>query len=327
MSTWSQYFTAQRKEEKVRQITYLCGSEPILIQWVIDHITRVIGPEPWNLTTLVAGEDSERDIWAEVERHPIDRSARLVILRGVERLENKNRIEEWAANKALNPRTFLVLGENVDRVPTVPATAKGEKPSQAPHVAAVARRGTMVECRPFTQATAKHAVSWVRSLVYMQENVAGHLLNRANGDLRLVRDTCVKLRTLEEAPTISLIDAMLSQRPRADFREALIQRRKKEALFALQRMSPEEYSRVLGLLDADLELLGLVYDMANQHKTTGEIARAAGKMAFLVPRVQPHAKHYDPKRRTALRGLLATADEAIRGGERVGVLEGLVAQW
>lgn len=327
MSTWSQYFTAQRKEEKVRQITYLCGTEPILIQWVVDHITRVIGPEPWNFTALVAGEDSERDIWAEVERHPLDRGARLVVLRNIERLRQRDRIEDWAANKNLNPRTFLVLIEDAERVPMIPAAGKGLKPTQAPHVAAVARRGTVVECRPFTQATAKHAVSWVRSLVHMQDNVAGHLLNRANGDLRLVRDTCVKLRTLDEAPSISVIDAMLSQRPRTDFREALIQRRKKDALFALQRMSPDEYSRTLGLLDADLELLGLVYDMANQHKTTGEIARAAGKMAFLVPRVQPHAKHYDPKRRTALRGLLATADEAIRGGERVGVLEGLVAQW
>lgn len=327
MSTWSQYFVGQSKKEAARQATYLCGTEPILIEWVIQHVTRLLGVHPWNYTALVAGEDSEREIWAELERHPIDRSTRLVVLRDFEKVKDKARIIPWIEGRASNPKTFVVIVENVERIPTLPPEKRGEKPAPEPYVAALARRGHVVECRPFTQATAKHAAAWVRAQVHMEMNVAGHLLNRANGDLRLVRDTCVKLAVLEEAPSIGAIDALLSKRPRADFREALMQRRKKEALFALSRMSPDEYSRTLGQLDADLDLAGLVYDLTNQHKTAGEIARAAGKMAFLVPRIQPHAKHYDPQRRTDLRGLLAVADDAIRGGQRVGVLEGLVAQW
>ncbi len=135
------------------------------------------------------------------------------------------------------------------------------------------------------------------------------------------------MAVLDEGDSIPVIDALLSARPRLDFREALLQRRKPEALHDLSRMSPDEYSRVIGQLDADLDLAGLVYDMTSQHFSAGEIARAAGRMAFLVPRMAPIAKHYDPKRRIALRQLLAAADEAVRGGERVGVLEALVQQW
>jgi DNA polymerase III delta subunit len=327
VTTWSQWFVAQQKEPKAKQVTFLCGSEPILIDEVVTHITTLLGVSPWNYVALVAGEDSDRVLWAELERHPIDQSFRLVVVRDAEKIKDRDRIEAWAKNKAANPKTYLVLISNEQRIPTVPAEKRGEKPSPEPHVAALARRGQVIECRPFTQATARHAITWVRSKVHMPENVAAHLLNRANGDLRLVRDTCVKLAVLDDSVSISVIDAMLSQRPRIDFREALLQRRKKDALFSLTRLAPEEYGRVLGQIDADLDLAGLVYDLTNQHATQGEIVRAAGKMAFLVPHMQPIAKHYDPKRRTALRRLLAVADEAVRGGERIGVMESLVAQW
>lgn len=220
---------------------------------------------------------------------------------------------------------MLVSGE--EKIPTLPPAEKGGKRLPHPLLAALGRRVQAVECRPFTQATAKHAVAWVRSLVPMQINVAAHLLNRANGDLRLVRDTCVKLKAFGEEATIPVIDALLSQRPRVDFRTALVQRRKKDALFALSRMSPDEYSRTIGQIDNDLDLAGLIYDMTNQHATSGEIARAAGRQAFLVPPLLPFAKHYDPKTRVRLRGALAVADEALRGGVRDGVLEGLVLQW
>lgn len=327
MSTWSQYFVSQSREEKVRAVAYVCGTEPILIQWVVDHITRILGVSPWNFSMLVAGQDSDREIWAEIDRHPIDRSSRLVIVRNFEALKDKTRIIDWVAAHASNPRTFLVLVENTPRVPMVQPTTRGGTPTQEPYVAALARRGHVVECRPFTQATTRHAVSWVRSLVYMQENVASHLLNRANGDLRLVRDTCLKLAVLEDAPGITSIDTLLSRRPRIEFREALLQRRKQDALFALTRMPSEDYSRVLGQLDSDLEITGLVYDLTNQHARPSDIIKAAGKLAFLVPRVRPYAKHYPPKRRDEIRRLLATADEAIKGGERVGVMEGLVSLW
>lgn len=287
---------------------------------------RLLGVHPWNFTAISAESTDEREFWAEMDRIPVDDSARLLVVRDVDRTPDVDRLTQWAADRPRNPRTYAVLISNDERTPTAPAK-RGEKAAPAPYIVALGRRAHVVECRPFTQATAKHAVAWVRGKVHMPENVAAHLLNRANGDLRLVRDTCVKLAVLDEGVSIPVIDALLSARPRLDFREALLQRRKPEALFSLTCMAPEEYSRVLGQLDADLDLAGLVYDMTNQHSTAGEIAKAAGRMAFLVPRVAPIAKHYDPKRRIALRQLLATADEAVRGGERVGVMEALVQQW
>lgn len=327
MTTWSAYFQSQRKEELVRQVTFLCGTEPVLVDEVVRHVTALLGPSPWNHTAFVAGQDSEREIWAEMERHPIDRSTRLIVIRDAEKIRDHDRLIDWIGNRASNPKTFAILISNDERIPVVPPAKRGDKTTPMPFIQAFTRRGHVVECRPFTQATAKHAVAWVQSKVKMPVNVAGHLLNRANGDLRLVRDTCFKLNVLGEEASIPIIDAMLSQRPRVDFEDALLSMRKKEALFALTTLSEDDYSMIIGRMDAQLDLAGMVYDMTNQHQTIAEIMRFAGRQAHLVPKVQPFAKHYDPKRRTAMRQLLAVADDALRGGQRVGVMEALVQQW
>ena len=330
MSSWSQYFVGQDKREHVKQVTYLCGTEPILIQWAVNHITALLGPHPWNIVSLSAEQDSEREVWAELERHPIDNSYRLVVLRDFEKLSQKHRLTDWIKNaKRQNPKTHVIVIEKTERIPVEPVPGEDRKTVPVPYIAELSRggRGHVIECRPFTQATAKHAVAWVRSMQFMSEEVAAHLLNRAAGDLRLVRDSCIKLAVLDDAVSVPVVDEMLRQRPRAEFCDALLQMRKADALLALARVPVSDYSRILGKLDADVEFAGFVHDQVNDHKNAGEMAKAAGKSAFLIPKVLPIAKHYGPARRTKLRKLLAVADETLQGGHSVGVLEAVVTQW
>lgn len=327
MSTFSQWWTTFSAKEEVRQITWLCGTEPILIEEVVDSIRASLGVHPWNYQAYRVGEDPERDIWNDLDRHSIDQGFRLVVIRNAEGLTEWERWLDWVKNRTTNPKTYVVFVSNEEKAPTVGGDKKGEKPTVAPHVAVFSRRGHVIECRPFTQTTAKHAVSWMQSKARLRDNVAGHLLNRANGNLRLARDMSLKLAVLGDDITIQMVNALLAERPRESFEDALMARHKREALLALERLPEGEYSRVVGRLDSNLDLAGLIYDMTSAHANTGEIVRAAGSRAFLVPALAPHAKHYDQRRRINLRRVLASADEALRGGAREGVMESIVALW
>lgn len=332
MATFSQWWKGFRKAPQVRPVTWLCGTEKILIEDVLSTIKRVLGATDWNYVPLVLGEDSPRAVWSEIFSSPQGaRQARLVVVRNAERLTNPERILEFARRADAHPNAYVVLVSSAAALPRLDPTedqkhrrAKGDI---VPYLADLKTRGHLVECKPFTQDTAKVAVEWVQARTKMRENVAAYLLDRANGDMRLVRDVCNKVTVFGHEATISAINELLSEQPRDTLVDALVALNKKEALAALERLQPDEYSRTVGLLDSQLDLAGLIHDMSAAHHTTYEIQRAAGNKNFLVKDLLPVARTYDAKRRSEIRKTLSVADEALRAGARTGVMEAIIASW
>lgn len=331
MATFSQWQQALGRHPNPRRVTWLCGDERVLVEEVLTYIKKQLEPAVWNYVPLVAGEDSERRIWTEADQHPLGPGNRLVVIRNAEQLQHWERLEEWLQYRHLNPQTFLVFVSNEARLPRTEPTPeqrrKGQKPEMAQHLTSIGTKGHLIECRPYTTATAKHSVKWVQSKVSMREGVAKHLLERSNFNLRLVRDICTKLAVFPGEITLTVINEMLDEQPRDDFPDALLALDKKTALLALNQTSTTDYGRILGLLDARLELAGLVHDLMVERKPQHEIAKAAGAQGFLVKDIIPVAKHYDAKRRLAIRKVLAVADEFYSSGETDGIMEMLVAQW
>ena len=333
MTTFNQWMRGISKNPAPRQITWVCGEEQVLVDDVVAYVKRYLGPEPWNCVTLVVGEDSERAIWNAANQYPLGGSPRLVVIRNVDAMKDWDPFLLWIKHRSLNPRTHLVLISSEHKIPKTEPTPeerrRGGKPESLPHIAAIGARGHVIECRPYTTATSKYSIEWVQSKVRMREGVAKQLLIRANFNLRLVRDVCVKLSVLppEMEITTSIINNMLTERPRDSFSDALLALDRKTALLALQEIQPDDYGRIIGLLDSRVDLASMVHDMMNEHRAPHEIARAAGPQAWLVPDIMAVAKHYNSKRRDQIRNLLAIVDEAYRGGQRTGILEMLVASW
>jgi DNA polymerase III delta subunit len=331
VATFSQWRTAFEKSPKPKQITWICGTERVLMDDVVDAIRAHIDLDPWGYTPLVVGEDSERTVWAELDSHPIGSASRLVVIRNADELKDWDRLIEWISHRSENPRTFLVFVSNEDKIArtevTPEAKRKGEKPEMVPHLAAFAGKGSVIECKPFTASTVKQAVKWVQTRVPMRDALAAHLLNRADGDLRLTRDLCSKLAVLPVEPSIQTINSMLQEQPRDSFSDALLALDKKTALLALERLKPSEYSRLIGLLDSQIEFAEIIHNMLLEHKTPGEMARAVGNRGFLVAEVIPVAKHYNSQRTLAIRRILAIADEQLKQGAAEGVMESIVAFW
>jgi len=293
---------------------------------MIQTIREELAPEPWNYSSLVVGDDTERDIWAEIDQHPLDNKARMVLIRDAEKLVHWDRLYDWMKHKATNPNTHLILVSNEPKIARLPGEDR-TRGDVLPHIAAISAKGIAVECRPYTNATAKHAVAWVQSKVKMRDGIAGYLLNRANGDLRLVRDLCTKLAVFPEEISITTINGMLQEQPRDDFADALLRLDKKTALLALETIDYTEYSRIIGLLDTKLDLAGMIHDMQSEYKTISEINARAGNKNFLVKDLLPVSKHYDYKRRLQIREVLAIADTSLREGATVGVMEAVVGFW
>lgn len=323
MSTFSQWWLSFKKSETPRQITWVCGTEPILVDEVVDLITKAVGPDEINHVYLDARETTERQIWNELRQLPFGPTAsRLTIVKGAEKLKNDALFIQYIKDRAVLPRNYVIF---ISDEKSARRTEDGKALWEP--LEYLKNRGTTIECRAFTSATAKHAVTWVKEKADIRGRVAEYLLNRATGDLRLVRDTVAKLSVFPGEISLRVVSEMFEEKPSDTFLGALFALDRKTAMHAISEIPRNEYSKTLGLVDARLELAGQVHDMLIQHKTHGEIARAAGNKGFLVPEMLPVAKHYDKKRRMRIRNYLATVDNFSYYGVPDGALEALVILW
>lgn len=322
MTTFSQWWNSFNNTGNVKNIMWISGSEPILVSDVVRTLVNYMNPPAWGIEYLDAS--NEKTVWASVTQYPLDHNPRVVIVQNAEKLKNTDNIIELIKGRTQNPNNYVWFVSNEERSRKV---GEGQEERLADFLEAFKGKGQVVECRPFTSTTAKHAVSWVRSKVEMRPGVAQHLLTRSGWDLRLVRDIMWKLSLFDKEPSISVVNALMQERPGDTFADSLLALKKKDALLSLAKMPEEEYSRILGMLDSKLDLAGMVHDMLVAHQPVSAITRAAGTMNFLVPDLLPISKHYDHKRRMQIRKLLAQADEALRGGVRTAVLESVVAAW
>lgn len=323
MSTFSQWWLSFKKSQTPKQITWVCGSEPVLVDEVVGLIKSALAPDPINMVYLDAREDSPRHIWNELRQLPFGTLAtRVTIVRGAENLLLDENFVQYVKDRAYLSRNYVIFVSSEEQL-----RRQDDSRFLVDELEFLKTRGALIECRAFTASTAKHAVTWVREKADIRPRVAEHLLNRATGDLRLVRDTINKLNVFPGEVTLRVVDEMFEARPDDTFLGALFALDRKTALLALKEMPRSEWSRTIGLVDARLDLAGLVHDMMIEHKTSGEIARAAGSKGFLVPDMLPVAKHYDKKRRLRIRKYLATVDGYTEYGVPEGALEGLVALW
>jgi DNA polymerase III delta subunit len=323
LSTFSSWWNSFKKNPTPRQITWVCGTEPILVDEVVDTIRAAIQVDAINLSYLDAREVTERFIWNELRQYPFGpQSARLTIVKGAEKIKDESDFIQYIKDRGALPRNYVIFVSDEPALRKVEDSRETWSPLEF-----LKTRGSLIECRPFTSATAKYAVEWVKLKANIRGRVAEHLLNRSAGDLRLVRDTIRKLNVFPDEASLRDVDEMFDDRPADNFISAIFALDKKTAIAALKEIPQGEYSLTLGQVDARLDLAGQVHDMLIEQKSRGEIARAAGTRGFLVPEILPVAKHYDKKRRQRIRNYLAIVDTYSDRGVPTGALEALIAIW
>lgn len=329
MTSFAHWWTGGRTKDP-KQIYYLLGPERVLVDHIIEHLLDAWKATPSNLVGVRFGDYSESLAWAQLEQAPLDpRSPRVLVLRDVDRAKHWTRLQNWLTHKRWYPNTRVILVSGEEKLERLPTEEGGF--ANAEHIQALRKAGAgIITCDEFTERSAAVAVQWVQSLYGMPPNVAGHLLNRANGNLRIVRDAVVKLRALEQAASIPLVNDLVPQAPRDEFVDALIHRDRRTALAQLKRVRNAEYRRELGRLDAQLTFMSQLHHLQARGASYADMARELQGRAFLIKEFLDDAKNYDDKAIMRRRSLVALCDGIllrIRSTQVTAVMETLVLNW
>lgn len=326
-STFSQWWNTFQRSQKVHDHYYICGVEVVLRMEVLDTIVRRLDVPDWNYQRFDPTLNSEDAIWERLFRTNFDTATSISVVLNAEKLKKKELLPKLVKLKpSSHVVIFVTSEERVERIP-VPKDGGGFTHELPDWLEGFEKKGKIIECIPFTNSTAKTAVAWVKSKVDVKEGAAADILNAANGDLRVVKDTILKLQWIGEVVTPRNVYAMLHEHPKDTFTDAMLSTDKGTALDALKKMPTSEYLQVIGHLDAQVDLAGRVHDMLASHKTVKEIMIAVGGQAFLVPTISKVARHYSKPRIINIRKLLAEADRRLRRGVVDGVMESLVVLW
>jgi DNA polymerase III delta subunit len=311
----------------VNEHYYVCGEERILVDEVVSLITKAYPVQDWNLSKYSVGLHTDAEIWDGLFSASIDGNEALTVVTGADKLTNMHLLPELIRVKS--PKHVVIFVSNEHKIERTPVRQDdGSNKFMLPeHFENFEKKGKIIECIPFTQATAKTAVAWVESKMEAKEGALVQLLNDSNGDLRLVRDVLVKLQWIGEPANIRNVKVLLLGEPSDTLSDALLGLDKSTAMQALAKLPPSDYLQLVGHLDAQMDLAGRVHDMLARRKTVAEIMREVGSQAFLVPAISKVARHYSKDRRLAVRKLLAETDRRLRRGQTEGVMESLVALW
>lgn len=107
MATFTQW---ARQAAEVKRVTWVCGSERILVEEVVDSVRANLHASDMDYVSLVAGSSPDREIWAALNQYPFDPKAnRLVLVRDVERVKRWAPFLDWMANSRLLPTNYALF--------------------------------------------------------------------------------------------------------------------------------------------------------------------------------------------------------------------------
>lgn len=304
----------------LRRVTWVAGDQPVLIEDVIDTTRRKLAPGPGNTVSLSHSSTFERDVWAEANQFPMTPGAnRLVIIRDAEKLTRWQQLDLWLARTRQLPGVYLVF---VSGEGDLPYLGTGNKRVLKPHVEKLrSPRGYLVRCM---LPGVDDAVAWIRQRSQLDTPMAKYLLTRTGGNLAACAAVTAKLSLFQQAAGEATINALVDESPASGFTDNLIALDKRRALMTADGLRPDDHLKLIALLDTRLDLLQKLHRI----QIAGQSWRdATGVSPFLQRLYMPHARHYDQAACSRRRRVLAMADDAIRTGARVGVLQAVVALW
>lgn len=263
---------------------------------------------------LTAGTVADRDVWAAAGQYPIDPTRnRLVVVRDAERIRHWEPLIEWLAAARRIPTVHLVFVSNLPDFGTDRKTPA--------HVDAIKARGHIVRC---AMPNETDALAWVQRRANLDDETARHLITRTGGNLALAASVCAKVSLFDGQAGPRTINQLCAEVPADSFVESLLLLNKRAALYAVESLRPNDYGKIIGLLDSRLDLLSVLHRAVRAGYSSREVQ---GYPLFLIKQFMPVAKHYDPQRCLYSRRVLAVVDDAHRDGARDGLMSSLVALW
>lgn len=318
MASYSQW--AARRE--IKRVLWVCGTEQVLAEEVI----AAARAQATERETLVAGEDSERDIWSACMQHPADPDVRrVVVIRNAERLRGVlDGVPALVAATDLGAVT-VVFHAGEDDFPEV--TDEAGVTARPAHIASLrdSRAGQLIRCAPPAPDAEWH-LQWASDRLGGAGTLLGaYLLERCGDDMTEAAAAADKLRLAEIPVTRESID--LVAQGTSSFAEAVLRGKRPAALSAAAGLSNDEVGRAIYHLDGRLRLLADLHSAAAQRLDARDASRKLGIRAHTRRQLGDLAERYGPERIASCRSVLAIADAAWRSGVTEGIPEVIAVLW
>lgn len=266
--------------------------------------------------------DARENVWLEAAAYShFPDAERLIEVRGAESFGSSEWLEASAYLSARDiPTTRVVLDIAADELPDI-----------APLKALVKRSAcAQVRCSPLNE---DDAVAWLRGFApVLTKNQAWRILQRT-GDPLDARDAARAVHAVVgDRPQVADEVVLLLARSKlvGEFGHALLTGDKPGACELAPGVPVEEYPRIIGLLDVQVEVARRLREVQQTEapgKAIAELSRTSALPLNLVRDVAHVARHYtDAKARRATTAL-SVADAAVRQGATTGVLESLTAMF
>lgn len=326
MSTFIQWLGSLDKNPDPKQFTWVCGSEHVLQNEVVSYILQRLDVPALNHHVYDAETDAPNKILEGLSQYPMGLTASVHVVKNAQALTDFSMIPLLIKNRSKNPKRYVIFQSTEEKVPTV-YNKDTRKNVRLPHIAAFSGKGTIVECKPFANTAADNAIRWVQYKSPVSPHIATLILNNAGGNLRLVRDTCVKINALGTPNHIPTINKIMEHEPQETFVNALLTLNYKDAHRSVPNIPVSDYSTIIGQLDSVLELVALLRHLRIEGRPTSDLMQAAGTRSFLVFRILDHLAHYNPVKVQEIRAVLLACDQHLADGATEAMLETIIAVW
>lgn len=313
-------------EGEVRRLTWVCGSERVWVEDVVDHVRSAVGASAVDYGSYSAGVDADREIWAGVNQYSIDPGApRLVVVRDAERVRDWGPFLEWCQHSREMPTTHIVFVSGEEDFPYSPGPeGKRGKGVLRGHVVKVKERGRLVRCGPGSRDDLRW---WIRRTVGGSDLVVDYFIDRAGGSVPVIADALKKMELFSGELSREAVDLLCRRSSEDSFVADVIRGDTVGAVGALAVLPEGGYGRTVGRLNAMLTHLGRLNVAVRSRETVVDVIKGGEVPVAVAREFYPVAQHYSEERRSRCREVLGLTDQALMQGQRVGVMEALVALW
>lgn len=298
---------------KLHRFTLLNSVEPVLVEEAIISIKEKLGTG--EIVNITSGHIEDAELWSLASQSSLF-DVRLLVVRDSEKIKDWSPVKGWLDSCRQN-NVYLLFVADLEH-----GTLDQE-------LIKTLRQRTVSEIIDCKLTNSSDTVKWIKSKVKTDDRSANYLVDRSGGNLLSISNLCKKLHALEATMTNSVVDALIEESVDKSFVDALILLNKKEALLASEKVSSEDFIKILGQLTSGLIAVGkLNSEIKVRVFSEKDLAQRLGRGYYwAIRKYMPVVIRYDANKRASRFRVLAVVDAAVQAGVRDGVLESLVSAW
>jgi hypothetical protein len=320
----STYTTWQRRVNKApKRVTWLCGTEKVLVEEVVDEVRASLGPKV-EYYSLVGKMMADKLIWDIAFQHSIiPDTTKLIVVRHAEKLEDWGPLATFLANSRSLPNTYLVFVSE-DASLYTEKDDYGNREWLPPAILKGNVKASTIECKKLKR---EDIIELIKARTKADDRTAKYLMMHSGGSLYEIVNLCKKVALFDGKLTEHLVDVLCAEFPIDDFITLLLSMKKPEAMIVSKNVPVEAYSDVFQEIDAKLDVLRQLNPLLGRTTPFREIAYEIKTSDALVRELFPIAKYYDKSRVQRYREVLAILDGYYHRGMTTNLLELLVSLW